>query len=327
MLVKYESYTRKEVHDLFSKDTIFQPRTGTWGLHGIIKVPEKEKDYIFFVTFNQSAVDYLFEESISKSGVLTWQSQPKQTFKEKRILDFIYHNHLENNIYLFLRTNKNLDYTYLGKLAYLDHDKFKEKPVHFKWRIINWNPSENLLQKIGLTLIDDAKLSRYSPINSSLLLKNPPYSSTSRNIDRKFYGKRINFNEKVEENKSIGLYGEKLVLEYERTRLKLSNRCDLAEQVMHVSETEGDGKGYDILSFNIDGSERFIEVKTTKGDGQTPFYLSANELAFFQNNKENYLIYRVFEYGDEGKLPSLYKLNYEDFISLQKSPVNYIVYL
>ena len=69
MLVKYESYTREEVHDLISKDTIFQPRTGTGGSTVFIKVPEKEKDYIFFVTFNQSAVDYLFEEKVYQKAV------------------------------------------------------------------------------------------------------------------------------------------------------------------------------------------------------------------------------------------------------------------
>ena len=213
--------------------------------------------------------------------------QPKQTLKEKRILDFIYHNHLENNIYLFLRTNKKWDYTYMGKLEYLDDDKLKEKPVHFKWRIINWDPSEQLLKEIGLTLIDDADLPTYSPTNSSLLLKDPPYTSTSLNSNRKFHGKTINFNEKEEQNKSIGLKGEKLVLEYERKRLKLYNRKDLAEQIVHVSEIEGDGKGMTFFHLTWMGQKDSLKLKPLKEmDKHLFIYLQMN-LPSFKKIKTN----------------------------------------
>ena len=37
------SYTRKEVHDIFSPDTPFTPQRGTWGLHGIVAIPERPK--------------------------------------------------------------------------------------------------------------------------------------------------------------------------------------------------------------------------------------------------------------------------------------------
>jgi Domain of unknown function (DUF3883) len=44
-------------------------------------------------------------------------------------------------------------------------------------------------------------------------------------------------------------------------------RADLAAKARHVSQIEGDGAGYDIESFEIDGTPKFIEVKTTRGDG------------------------------------------------------------
>jgi hypothetical protein len=49
----YRDYTRKEVHDIFAPDTPFTPQSGTWGLHGIIAVPDRPKDFLFFVTFGQ----------------------------------------------------------------------------------------------------------------------------------------------------------------------------------------------------------------------------------------------------------------------------------
>ena len=38
---------------------------------------------------------------------------------------------------------------------------------------------------------------------------------------------------------------------------------DLADSLEQVSITKGDGTGYDVKSFNADGTVRFIEVKTT----------------------------------------------------------------
>jgi len=50
----------------------------------------------------------------------------------------------------------------------------------------------------------------------------------------------------------------------------------LAERIEHIALTEGDGIGYDIRSFERDGSDRFIEVKTTAYGKQTPFFVSRN---------------------------------------------------
>ena len=61
--------------------------------------------------------------------------------------------------------------------------------------------------------------------------------------------------------------------------LSAFGRNDLAESVRWVSDLDGDGAGYDIRSFEPDGSERLIEVKTTNGWDRTPFHISRNELA------------------------------------------------
>ena len=38
-------YTREDIHSIFSPSTKFTPSTGTWGLHGIVPVPNTNKDY------------------------------------------------------------------------------------------------------------------------------------------------------------------------------------------------------------------------------------------------------------------------------------------
>ena len=67
-----------------------------------------------------------------------------------------------------------------------------------------------------------------------------------------------------------GLEGEKFVLEIEKQRLLSHENVKLrekVEEIKHVSQVDGDGLGYDILSYDmIDDciKEIYIEVKSTK---------------------------------------------------------------
>ena len=49
-LEKYKDYTREEVHAIFSPNTRFTPQSGSWGLQGIIQIPGRDGDFVFFVT-------------------------------------------------------------------------------------------------------------------------------------------------------------------------------------------------------------------------------------------------------------------------------------
>lgn len=153
-LIRYEKYSRKDIHDVFSPDTEFTPQAGSWGLHGIIRVPGTKHDYIFLVTYGKKQSGHEFDENIDENGILTWQSQPSQTLDDARIIDFINHDYLKNNIYLFLRTSEKENYTYMGLLAYVDHDNQREKPVYFKWQILEWN-NEDLGEVINNTKKED----------------------------------------------------------------------------------------------------------------------------------------------------------------------------
>ena len=61
-------------------------------------------------------------------------------------------------------------------------------------------------------------------------------------------------------------------------------------------KNEGDGAGFDILSFDADGSEKFVEVKTTAFAKETPFFASSAEIRFSQQNAARYALYRLFEF-------------------------------
>ena len=74
-------------------------------------------------------------------------------------------------------------------------------------------------------------------------------------------------------NSSLGRAGEETVVRYERRNLQASGRPDLAQMVRHVSADDGDGLGYDVLSFDaVTASPRYLEVKTTRHSRVLPFY-------------------------------------------------------
>jgi len=100
------------------------------------------------------------------------------------------------------------------------------------------------------------------------------------------------------QNRIVGVNGEKLVLDYERQCLRKSGRADLADQIVHASEMEGDAAGFDIHSFTPTGEPKFIEVKTTAGPAETAFYMSSNEVAFAKEKKEKFYLYRLYEYSE-----------------------------
>lgn len=114
-----------------------------------------------------------------------------------------------------------------------------------------------------------------------------------------------NYIEREARNRSLGTAGEMFVLNYERARLIQVGKEVLAARIEHTSKVRGDHEGYDILSFEETGSERLIEVKTTKYGAETPFFVSRNEVSASERNSAVYQVYRLYRFR---KSPKLYTL-------------------
>ena len=127
------------------------------------------------------------------------------------------------------------------------------------------------------------------------------------------------------ENSKLGRAGEEFVVRFEQERLTDSGLPDLADAVEHVSETRGDGLGYDVRSFNDDGTERLIEVKTTRSGKSEPFFLSENERAFAELNPESFWIYRVFNFDNETAIGNLFTVRGDVESNFSLEPINYRV--
>lgn len=109
----------------------------------------------------------------------------------------------------------------------------------------------------------------------------------------KFKASKIDWDKISNKNKIIGLAGEQFVVEYEKSSLKKAGKENLAFKVNHAAQTQGDGLGYDVLSYFSNGEPKFIEVKSTRENSLRVFSLTKNELIFLQANLSNSFIYLV----------------------------------
>lgn len=106
--------------------------------------------------------------------------------------------------------------------------------------------------------------------------------------------------------RALGVAGEEWVLSLERESLVRAGRDDLAGRVVWTARDVGDGAGYDIQSFRPDGSDRFIEVKTTNLGLLTPFYISRWEVDVSARHADTYSLYRVHGFARD---PRVYVLD------------------
>ncbi|GAB3921785.1 DUF3883 domain-containing protein [Mucilaginibacter myungsuensis] len=133
--------------------------------------------------------------------------------------------------------------------------------------------------------------------------------------------RQINYLEREQANTRLGVRGEELVVAYERYRLSQAGKVGLADQVEWVSRDKGDGLGFDILSREVSGQDRLIEVKTTKLAKETPFFFSAREFDCSIIHESRYHLYRIY---DIGRITGLFMLQgrYDKFCRME--PVSYV---
>lgn len=134
---------------------------------------------------------------------------------------------------------------------------------------------------------------------------------------------KTDYEKKARLNKKLGDRGEKIVMDLEKSRLSKAGRNDLANKIERVSLTS-DAYGYDIVSYEEDGTKRYIEVKATRSNvGVANFFFTANELRTAQETP-NYYIYMVYEVTtDEPKVWAIKNPFNPENENAIKTPINY----
>lgn len=315
----YERYTREDAQKILAPNDTFTPNSGTWGLHGIINL--KNGDYVFFVTLGTVLPYHVFNEGLTDTGVLFWQSQPHQNLKSvEKFINFDSDNH---NLYLFIRENSDSLYVYLGTLKYLAHNPNTEKPVDFVWKIIDWDyeKASKILDVNYISVISD-----YSKINSKTQLDysnlNDKTVSKTKERNSLFNNVFVDFETDYRRRNELGEKGEFVVFNAEKEQLIKARREDLAAKVELTRLNQSNIMPYDILSFTESGEKKYIEVKTTLGAFDTPAYISEAEVQFSRKHDNNYYLYRLYDYDANRNKFKIY-IRYGSFGDEQLTPYNY----
>jgi len=121
--------------------------------------------------------------------------------------------------------------------------------------------------------------------------------------------RKTDFDQKSRRNKLTGNQGEDVVYLAEKRVLMQAGKHNLASKVKAICK-EDDTAGYDILSFELDGREKQIEVKATIAEVPATntnfhFYFSANEYSHAQH-RSNYYLYIVFDV--KSKNPKIWRI-------------------
>ena len=136
------------------------------------------------------------------------------------------------------------------------------------------------------------------------LFTNPPTFDADENPQRRRrrIGRKIDYGRREAQNRRLGEQGEAFVIRVEEQRLQNAGRADLASRVHWTSKEDGDGFGYDIRSFDIEGNERFLEVKTTKLGKGHPFFLTDSEVRASRELGPQYRLVRVYNFAQNPKI-------------------------
>ncbi len=166
------------------------------------------------------------------------------------------------------------------------------------------------IDKFEISGTQESALKRLVKVNQTVLPK-------TDNV--KLQGSFTNYIENERENKRIGDLGELLVLQHEQEKLK---SLGIRKEPEHKSKSEGDGLGYDILSYDENGKEMFIEVKTTVRNYDTPFFITRNELERSKQDNNKFFLYRLYDFDDANNQAKYY-LRKGDLTDLCNNPILY----
>ncbi len=328
-------YTRFVVGSLHTKLEAFE-RAG-------VRVPNQARDIpgptrfsncvVLFVTLEKERKELVhrYNDKFLLGGrMFQWESQNKNTPETPHMVMIIE----GEPVVLFARVHekiksKSQPFTYVGQLGYVKHsypvdNKYTPVEVIFEVSEHQNQASDTLSDLYEWAPGIDPEDKSIDVSRTILKQSDAPISSIKATARRgkSTGGNKINWAERDERNRNLGLAGEELVVEYEIQRLTNLGLTDLAKRVEHVAKSS-DCNGYDVLSFDEDGTERYIEVKTTKQSKGTAFFISRNEVKVSREKDEQYWIYRVYGLKNSSSEASFYALRGPVEKHFNLTPENY----
>lgn len=258
----------------------------------------------------------VYSDSFVENGTMIYTGEGlegNQTLdKNNKTLYYAKENNLP--VYLFSK-DKNRKYTFEGKVEVYDNPyQVIEKDINnndrlvwkFPLRVINEIKEETHDEKLDNLIFEIIELDNHLEIeenNCDLIFKDGPlnirkYRKTGNKINRK--NKPDYIAEAIIKNKQ-GIQNEKVIYEAEIKRLMAEEAKEQVKLMEEFFKNKKENEGFDILTFELDENnqytEKYIEVKSTKGSESTPIDITAEEIEFAREHIDNYLLYRII-YSD-----------------------------
>jgi hypothetical protein len=293
-LVEMAEYTKKDLSDIFTPEYSYTPQGGKWGRVGVVSLNLGiSKNYVLF-SVGEKFAKLDRPEAVMEDGTYDWVTQQRMKSKETPTVKSIKEsNVLGINVLLFYKAKEqDQKFTYYGPLTFIDEYKDSSQNRRFIFKLNSWNGIKNRIICSSNVPVPSMSPSK----DATMRIQQPPTTfnssqNNSENMNRK--GKFRSVKDDVE-NKKLGDSGEELVMKWERGKLK--DHPDLLKKLERVSE-KNDYLGYDIKSFDTDGKEIYIEVKTTRGGKSSSFIVTSNEYISSKKYATKYRLYRLYNYN------------------------------
>ena len=111
--------------------------------------------------------------------------------------------------------------------------------------------------------------------------------------------RRPNYIARAIVNNKQGEINEEVIYKNELKYFMDMGRDDLVKRMKDFFENRKDDEGYDILSFELNNNqeyiEKYIEVKSTKGNESTPIDITDSEVRFAKKHLDQYYLYRIIK--------------------------------
>ena len=339
---RIEFINNMNIGDVFTRDQLMAIFKVS-GQAGIMKT--NSLNALVLTTSEES----VYGDSLIESGTIQYTGEGlegDQTITKNN--KTLYHSK-ENDLPVYLFTkDKKRRYTFEGRVELYD------SPYQVKENDINGK--ERLVWKFPLAIIypedyDYTKDEKYNEVVYEIeKIEDKVYSEmNSDSNELEFKEGKLNIRKYRKTNKKVqrakkpdyiaeeiiktkqGIINEKAIYEIELKRLMEEEAKEQTKKMKEFFMNKKENEGYDILSFELDENgnyiEKYIEVKSTKGNEGTPIDITIDEINFAKNHIDNYYIYRIWNSDNKNRSFKIIKgRDLFDSLGYEFIPIHFKIY-
>lgn len=294
-----DTFTREQLMNIFKIS----------GQSGIMKT--NALNCLVLVTNDQNDV---YNDGTIENGILTYTGEgligDQQLNKNNKSI----YQSKENNLPMYLfNKDKDRNYIFEGQVELCDVPyQVEEKDFNGDYRLV-WKFPLKIIFKDNYDYTNDERfLQLIYEINE---IEDQIETETSNNYElpiiegilaiRKYQKSEVKLNRSKRPDyianeiikNTQGIINEKKIYELELKKMVEAEAFDKVKEMEEFFTNKKENEGFDILSYELDENggyvEKYIEVKSTKGNEGTPIDITANEIEFAKEHIDNYYLYRI----------------------------------